>query len=329
MHPSRNVITFLIACIAFVGIAAALKMNQMPSGHLSRPDFGITPASQKPPVTDQSFLASTTGAGASGSSSASTATSTGASVISVAKVAPPSDVVTADAYVVGDVSTSKIYLEKNPQLVLPFASMSKIITAITATDMYASSTPMTVTELETEVPPDASALKAGETFTLHDLLYPMLLNSSNVAAEVVASSSDRQNFLEQMSSYAWEIGMPNSYFADPTGLSPRNAGTAIGFFAMAQYLYTQRPDILAITRTPSLSVPTTTDHGAHTFTSIHPFVNDPRFIGGKTGHTPEALDTMLTILNIKNHPIAIVILHSSQGRQKDTQILIDKVTKAL
>jgi serine-type D-Ala-D-Ala endopeptidase (penicillin-binding protein 7) len=225
--------------------------------------------------------------------------------------------------------SGEIYIQKNPSAVLPFASMSKLITAFAATDQYASNTPVTVSEFATQAPPDASALKAGEQFTLSELLYPMLLNSSNVAAEAISEASNRNQFLEDMRGYAWEVGMPNSYFADPSGVSPRNAGTAAGFFALAQYLYAKRPDILAITRVPSSAIGSTTEHGAHVFSNIHPFVNDPRFLGGKTGHTPEALDTMITIMSIKDHPIAIIILHSSQGRAKDTQILIERVEKLL
>jgi D-alanyl-D-alanine carboxypeptidase len=59
--------------------------------------------------------------------------------------------------------------------------------------------------------------------------------------------------------------------------------------------------------------------------SIHPFVKDPNFLGGKTGHTPEAKDTMLTILMIKGQPIAIIVL-SSDDRKADTDYLLAGVS---
>ncbi len=175
---------------------------------------------------------------------------------------------------------------------------------------------------------DTSKLYAGEKFPVKDLLYPLLLNSSNVAAEALASSSDRTKFLELMSSYSWEVGMPSTFFADPSGIDPRNESTAKDFFALARYLYSSRPDLLAITRTVGLEVATTSDHGGHLFASIHPFVNDPGFIGGKTGHTPEAKDTLLTIMNIGDQPIAIVII-ASDGRERDTRLLISRVQSIL
>ena len=237
---------------------------------------------------------------------------------------PATPGLTAYSYLVGNVSTGKIYMEKNADVVLPVASMSKLITAIAATDYYSATTTIMVTEPETLVASDTSQLVAGERFTLKEMLYPMLLNSSNVAAEALASSTDRAKFMELMSSYAWEVGMPGSYFADPSGLSPQNTATAHDFFALAKYLYLSRPDILSVTRMARFDVATTTDHHSHSFISIHPFVNAANFLGGKTGHTDQAGDTMLTILNIGGQPIAFIVLKSvTGGRAGDTQLLID------
>ncbi|MDE2040899.1 MAG: D-alanyl-D-alanine carboxypeptidase [Patescibacteria group bacterium] len=235
-------------------------------------------------------------------------------------------VISAQSYLVGNVATGRIYLEKNDTEVLPVASMSKLITAFVATETLPPSQPVTITDAEMNTATDTSHLAVGETFTASELLYPMLLNSSNVAAEALASTSDRTKFLELMSSYAWEIGMPATFFADPSGVSPRNISTAVDFFNLAKYLYSSRPDILAITRTVSQRVATTSEHLGHTFDSIHPFVTDPRFIGGKTGHTPEARDTMLTILNIGGQPIAFIVL-SSEDRRADTDMLIEMYSK--
>jgi D-alanyl-D-alanine carboxypeptidase len=161
---------------------------------------------------------------------------------------------------------------------------------------------------------------------LEEILYPLLLDSSNIAAEALASTTDRTNFLELMRSYAWEIGMSTAYFADPSGVNPHNAASAKDLFALAKYLYKYRPDILTLTRVASISVATTTEHGSHEFASIHPFVNDPNFIGGKTGRTPEAGDTMLTIMKIGGQPVAIVVLGSKYaGRAEDTSKIIEMV----
>ncbi|MFA6404883.1 MAG: hypothetical protein WCW03_02705 [Candidatus Paceibacterota bacterium] len=231
--------------------------------------------------------------------------------------------ITARAYLIGNVATGKIIYEKNSAIDMPVASMSKLITAIVATDSMSSTTKISIFDPIT-VPIDQSGINSGESFTLNELLYPLLLDSSNISAEAIASSSGRANFIEQMSGYAWEVGMPKAYFADPSGISPHNIASAQGIFSLAQYLYKFRRDILELTRITNYEVATTSDHGSHIFRSIHPFVYDERFLGGKTGRTPEAGETMLTILEISKQPIAFIIMGSYYGnRENDTRIIIN------
>ncbi len=231
--------------------------------------------------------------------------------------------ISARSYLVGNVRTGEIYLSNRPDVVLPVASMSKLVTAIAAIETIPMDREIYIDDMGPEVWPDSSKIGAGESFTTEELLYPLLLSSSNIAAEAMASSSGRIPFLELMSSYAWEVGMPKTFFADPSGLSSLNISTAKDFFALAKYLYGERQDILSLTRMPMAHTSSTSDHGSHEFISTHPFVNNPDFLGGKTGRTPEARETMLTIMSIKGEPIAFVIL-SSENRKADTEALIRK-----
>lgn len=233
--------------------------------------------------------------------------------------------ITAKSYLVGDVNTGKIYFEKNSNVYMPVASMSKLITAFVATDLFATSTTISITEQAILAPPDSSNMVVGDRFSLSEILYPLLLNSSNVAAESISESSDRFSFLESMNSYAWEVGMPTSLFADPSGVSPGNGASARDVFGLAKYLFNFRKDILDLTRNSNYNLATTTEHGSYEFVSTHPFVNDPRFIGGKTGRTPEAGETMMTIMKIKDKNIAFIVLGSQFGnREGDTRLLFEK-----
>ena len=239
------------------------------------------------------------------------------------------EIPSAHAYLVGNIKTGTIYIEHNSVVPLPVASMSKLITSIAAMDTIDSSIILKIADDISVIPTDGSNLKPGEQFTLDEILQPLLLDSSNVAAETIASSSNnRAQFMELMSSYAWEVGMPSSFFADPSGLSPRNIASARDMFALAQYLYKSRPEILAITRIAHTSLATTTEHGFHDIVSTHPFAGDSRFIGGKTGRTTAAGETMLTMLNINDQPIAFVVMGSDLGaREYDTRLLMKKLEK--
>ena len=64
--------------------------------------------------------------------------------------------------------------------------------------------------------------------------------------------------------------------------------------------------------------------------NIDPFVYDPHYLGGKTGRTDAAGETMLSLFNLPikgvDTPIAIIVLHSDQdARQIDSSILVGKV----
>lgn len=245
------------------------------------------------------------------------------------KTTPAIPGLTAKAYLVGDTKTGEIYIERNSTKPLPVASMSKLVTAFVSTDLMSSSTMITIASSTLSAPPDSSNLLKDEDYELGELLKPLLLSSSNVAAEAISlSGGNRDRFMELMSSYAWEIGMPSSFFADPSGVSPLNAASGRDLFELAKYLVNYRPDILAITRIPELFLATTTDHGGHQVVSTHPFVRDPRFVGGKTGRTTQAGETMMTILNMNGREIVFVILRSDFGsRENDTRILIRELEK--
>lgn len=329
MISYRSLALITALCLAFIGLALAIKVSQsLPRVSPLPPAAPSTLSGSRQTIAPEASFYET--APIAAPSSPSIGVTTNSASGNPLDDLPSPQAITAEAYLVGNVRTGQMYLERQGTLVLPVASMSKLVTAIAATDTLSPTTTITITPAETDVPPDGSHLAAGESFMMSELLYPLLLDSSNVAAEALASSSDRTKFLYLMNSYAWEVGMPHTFFADPTGLSPHNAATAEDFFALARYLYKFRPDILALTRTVSISTATTTDHGAHIFASIHPFVTDPRFIGGKTGHTDQAGDTMLTILDIGGQPVAFIVLASeTDHRAEDTDLLIDALQNIL
>ncbi len=235
--------------------------------------------------------------------------------------------ISAKAFLVGNVETGEIYMYRNMNAVLPVASMSKLITAVASIDQYSLSGTTTISEANLDRP-DSVKYTSGEIFTVEEALQPLLISSSNIMAEALASTSNRAKFMELMSSYAWEIGMPATYFADPSGISPLNISSASDFFALAKYLYKLRPDILKITKMDKVIMSTTTEHGYHEIVSTHPFIYYPSYLGGKTGRTPQAKDTMLSILKIKDQPIAIIVL-GSDNRKADSDYLIKETEKLL
>ncbi len=277
-------------------------------------------------------------------------------------ISRPTFAVTANNYLVGNIRTGKIYISQNPDEVVPIASISKLVTALVARQFMDQSMLVPITDQALSVYDGKYGIGAGEKFTVRELYYPMLLQSNDAVAEAyalsyevesqvgsmpvyqnaiasmstttaaMASSSDVA-FVHLMNDYVMELGMTRSHFDDPSGLSEGNVSTASNLFTLAQYLYEDQyskkqyiPDLFGISRLPSETVGTTTDHGAHTFVNINPFVNNASFIGGKTGRTNAAGETMVSIFNFHGTPIAVIVLHSDYGmRQVDTELLLAKV----
>ncbi len=310
MYISRKIIAVWVVCLALILTAVFVRFSRV-TYKIGPFPIIVSTAKEKSLPTSQSFY--------DAGNQETVGNSTEKPIVPV---------ISARAYIAGNVTNGQIYATKNPNLILPVASMSKLITAVAATDRLSLSGKVTVTNQELDVASDTSRFVAGETFSVLELLYPMLLNSSNVAAEALASSTNRAAFLESMTAYAKEIGMPKTFFADPSGLSSQNTSTARDFFTLSKYLYKSRPDILAISRKSVVFIATTTAHNSHFFYSIHPFVTDDEFLGGKTGHTDAAGDTMLTMLRINNQPIAIVVL-KSDNRYKDTKLIVEQIRKLI
>ena len=313
MNVNKNLILLWILCLVFIVIAISYKLDTIKNQEeaISVDNNLVENTLETSPIFYEN------------SDDTATTSTTNQPVKQPVKTSP----ISAKSYLVGNVKSGEIYISKNSNSTLPVASMSKLITAIQSIDQFTMSGTTTVIRSDL-TPPDLLTFETGETFTIEQALYPLLVNSSNVIAETLASTTNRVDFMNLMSSYAWEIGMPSTYFADPSGISPMNISSANDFFILAKYLYNLRPEILDITKTSKYIIATTTNHNYREINSTHPFVNNPNFLGGKTGRTPQAGETMLTILNIKNTPIAFIVLGST-NRNKDTLYLIGEVNKIL
>ena len=263
-------------------------------------------------------------------------------VVKPATSSAPPDIITADSYLVANLATAQVYFEKDPTVVRPIASISKLITAIVVDKRMPDGASILIASSSVTGSEQKSDVRAGEVYSTHDLLTAMLLISSNDAATAFAdnyasttgaqpANASRADFVSLMNAEAYSLGLSSTGFEDPSGLSPHNVSSANDLFTLARYLYKSQPDILGLTKTPEFDVATTSLHGAHQFVNIDPFVYDPHYFGGKTGNTSAAGETMLSLFNLPTKdgtivPVAIIVLHSNPDeRQIDSSILVERV----
>lgn len=111
-------------------------------------------------------------------------------------------------------------LEQNADLPLPMASTTKIMTALTALAHANPDAIVTVSADAVGVEGSSVYLCAGEELTLRDLLYALLLQSANDAAEAIAIAvgGSVSGFASLMNELAREWGLTNTHFENPHGL---------------------------------------------------------------------------------------------------------------
>ena len=145
----------------------------------------------------------------------------------------------------------QVVVEKNAYQVRPFASITKLMTAMIVIDQDWN--------WERRLPLDrlvGSRLPTGR-YTRRELLNALLVNSDNAAAETFASDypGGRSAFMQAMNRRAWQLGMYSTQFQDPSGLSSGNTSNAgdLGTLIRAAAEY---PIIRDISTQPHVTVET-------------------------------------------------------------------------
>jgi D-alanyl-D-alanine carboxypeptidase len=234
--------------------------------------------------------------------------------------APPS--LAVKAALVADLTTGTRFMSENSAERWPLASITKLMTAAIALDKLSSAQKITITEDAFDVDPSEKTLRVGDTYTVTDLLRFLLLPSSNVAAEALARSYGRAEFIAEMNARAAAWGMTNSHYADPSGLAIGSQSTAADLVSLTQKIYSDYPEILAVTRTPQATVTEIGSGISVTLKNINEFSGETDFIGGKTGYTDQADGNLLSLFSYEGHPIIVVVLGTDDGtRFTDTETL--------
>jgi len=236
------------------------------------------------------------------------------------KVKPPDW--PATSYLAADLKSNFVFLKEfqNEEQV-PIASITKLVTALVATEYIDLEKKIVVTK-EMIVPTSKPRLKVGEAISVFQLLYPMLLESSNEAATALSRHFGEKYFINLMNEKAEALGMHKTHFADSSGKSAENVSSAEDLFVLAKYLYNNRSFILNMSAgNLSKSV-----YGSSMFSDLenfNVFAGEPEFVGGKIGLNNEAKSTIFSIFEIEiegeKRPIAIVVLGSDDaGRDAKT-----------
>lgn len=219
----------------------------------------------------------------------------------------------------------KILLADNPDLLLPIASLTKVMTALVVFDNpqdYPLSRIITVSEGAIKQSEDFGRLKKGDKLSVEALLDIMLIESSNDAAWALAEVIGVDNFVGKMNQKANDLGLKNTYFINPTGLDIDNSvppsynfSTAADLAEISRYALINYVKIFEISSLNSYEILDAENDFHHLAINRNELLDlNSHVFGGKTGYTDTAGGCMILILkdDNENYIINVVLGAASQ-----------------
>ncbi len=142
-----------------------------------------------------------------------------------------------------DQDTNEVLFAKNPQAVLPIASLTKLMTAMVMVESQASLDELiTITDADVDTEKNSSSrLAVGTTLTRGELLHLALMSSENRAAHALGRTHPEglSGFISRMNHKARSLGMADTHYVDPTGLNSGNQSTAKDLATLVKAAYQQ------------------------------------------------------------------------------------------
>ena len=247
----------------------------------------------------------------------------------------------AKAVYVFDIVKNEPIFEFNKNAQLPLASLSKVMTALVASNEVL---PGVIVEINKEAIRQAGddKLLVGEKWKFSDILDFTVVKSSNDGASAIASAvsavsfgGDKNNFIKKMNEFAGKIGMKQTYFLNETGLDlSKNMSGAYGSAEdMAKlFIYVLKTDSRILEATQYSTLELSSKEAKHSIINTDILTaNVSGIIASKTGFTDLAEGNLAIVFDAGfMHPVVAVVLGSSQeGRFEDMKKLMKATFESL
>lgn len=235
---------------------------------------------------------------------------------------PPA--LSAQSVVAIDLGSGSVLYQHQPHLRSLPASTTKIMTAVVALEEYQLDAPVTVTNADRAIGQKTELIQ-GETLTVRDLLYALLLDSGNDAAVTLAQHHPQGyfGFISAMNSTARRLGLTGTHFENASGIdSDQHFTTARDLAILTQYALTL-PEFKTIVATKTHTITSTDGRFTHYLTNLNQLLGTVQgVVGVKTGWTETAGECLVTLIERDNRQILIVVL-GSLDRFGESKSLID------
>ena len=223
-----------------------------------------------------------------------------------------------------DVATGRVLYEHGADDQRPIASITKLATVLVIIRHHSLDETVTVPTLPAYQPDDAiMGLKAGEQFTVRELLTACLIKSANDAADALAiwDAGSSTKFADKMNAETASWGLTGMHFSNPSGLVDANNYATARSLARLARLDLTNPTVKTLVNTRAATI---TDRAGDSFSlrTTNDLLNDERFHGIKTGYTEAAGQSVVSLATINGHDVITVVL-GSPDRFGETATLVN------
>lgn len=250
----------------------------------------------------------------------------------------PSDIsISADGGILMDINSGAVLFEKNSHEPYYPASITKILTALIVIENCGLDETVTFSNTAVNtLEPNSSILgaRAGDTLSVRDCLYALLLQSANEVANALAEhcAGSMDAFAEKMNEKAAELGCTDSHFANPSGLNDPNHYVSAYDMALIAKAAFNNPTFVEVDSTTYYDVPAGKlkqypdgwrYYAHHRMLRRNDSLYYDGVIGGKTGYTSLAGNTLVTCAERDGMKLVAVVLNGHQTHYSDTKALFD------
>ncbi|MGI8484389.1 MAG: D-alanyl-D-alanine carboxypeptidase family protein [Thermomicrobiales bacterium] len=253
-------------------------------------------------------------------------------------IAPPQ--VSAQAVYAFDLESGTVLYEKNIDERRPVASITKAVTALVTVNNASLDEQVKIIDSDLLDPNSAytrMGLVSGDTLTVAQLLYGLLLPSGGDAAKALArhvgeklsGSTDpdtaRTAFIDEMNNYVQKLGLKNSFFTDPDGEDDANAFSSAHDVAIIGGELMKNADLAFIVNQPTYSIPSQVGE-PYTGINTNELLGKDGVIGIKTGSTEGAGASLLIArsMNNGNNVVIVAVLGSTIQYDASSNITADE-----
>ncbi|MBX2866748.1 serine hydrolase [Candidatus Kaiserbacteria bacterium] len=230
-------------------------------------------------------------------------------------ILPPA--VSARNVLVYDVTADDVVYGRKTKETRPIASITKLFTAYAAYTSARLDTVGNITWADLQTEGDAGSLSYGEVYTPRELLFPLLLLSSNDAGAALLRMIGEGVFQERIATLVANAELSHTSIVDSTGLSSQNVSTAEDLKRLVLYLQEYAPHLLDITRLSSYQ-------GTHAgWLNNNPGQKFDGWVGGKHGYLPSAGRTFVGIFE-QGHTYVVVLLGSAD-LSEDLEVVLKEL----